>query len=42
MKNLLTEPTLLEKAISVVPGFDVVFKKLNQLVTQRIQEIKEQ
>jgi integrase/recombinase XerD len=37
MKNLRTEPTLLEKAISVVPGFDVVFKKLNQQVTLRGQ-----
>jgi integrase/recombinase XerD len=37
MKKLRTEPTLLEKAISVVPGFDVVFKKLNQQVTLRGQ-----
>ena len=37
MKNLRTEPTLVEKAISVVPGFDVVFKKLSQQVTLRGQ-----
>ena len=37
MKNLRTEPTLLEKAISVVTGFDAVFKKLNQQVTLRGQ-----
>ena len=42
MKKLRTEPTLLEKAISLVPGFDIVFKKLNHQVTQRIPELKEQ
>lgn len=37
MKKLRTEPTLVEKAIAVVPGFDVVFKKLSQQVTLRGQ-----
>lgn len=37
MKKLRTEPTLVEKAISAVPGFDVVFKKLSQQVTLRGQ-----
>lgn len=37
MKKLHSEPTLVEKAISVVPGFDVVFKKLSQQVTLRGQ-----
>jgi integrase/recombinase XerD len=37
MKKLRTEPTLVEKAISVVPGFEVIFKKLNQQVTLRGQ-----
>jgi integrase/recombinase XerD len=37
MKKLRTEPTLVEKAISVVAGFDVVFKKLSQQVTLRGQ-----
>jgi hypothetical protein len=42
MKNLPTKLMLQEKNISIAPGFDVVFKKLNQQVTQRIPEIKEQ
>ena len=37
MKNLCTEPTLVQKAITAIDGFDVVFKKLNQQVTLRGQ-----
>lgn len=37
MKKLRTEPTLVEKAITSITGFDVVFKKLNQQVTLRGQ-----
>jgi site-specific recombinase XerD len=37
MKNKRNEPTLVEKAIEVIPGFEQVFKKLNQQVTLRGQ-----
>jgi len=37
MKNKRVEPTLVEKAIQAVPGFDIVFKKLSQQVTLRGQ-----
>jgi hypothetical protein len=33
------EPTLVEKAIQAVPGFDLVFKKLSQQVTLRGQSL---
>ena len=36
MKNRI-EPTLVEKAIEAVPGFELVFKKLSQQVTLRGQ-----
>jgi integrase/recombinase XerD len=36
-KKLRTEPTIVEKAIEIVSGFENVFKKLNQQVTLRGQ-----